>query len=140
MKGTQPRIAKYETRVLGASNRLKLCAFGLNVQGGVSLSLAEGSPKATWEESLRLTKQLDSYGIEATIPLARWRGYGGAGNLAARCFETFTWASGLAAATHRTSATRHLTHTDMIGRCCILPASARADPHRPVRCGKAVDG
>ena len=33
--------------------------------------------------------------------MARWRGYGGASNLGERSFETFTWATGLLAATER---------------------------------------
>lgn len=95
----EPRIDKYKTAILGSRNRLKLGVFGLNCQAGVSISLADGSPEATWDESLRLTEEADRLGIEAMIPVARWRGYGGAGNLAARCFETFTWASALAART-----------------------------------------
>ena len=55
--------------------------------------------RATWEENVRLAQHADRIGIDAIVPVARWRGYGGARNLGERSFETFTWAAGLLALT-----------------------------------------
>jgi alkanesulfonate monooxygenase SsuD/methylene tetrahydromethanopterin reductase-like flavin-dependent oxidoreductase (luciferase family) len=43
----------------------------------------------------------DGAGIEAMVPIARWRGYGGDGNPNGTSWETVTWAAGLLAATRR---------------------------------------
>ena len=53
--------------------------------------------KADWGESVRLAQLADKAGIEAVIPVARWKGRGGSVNFNHRNFETFTWAAGLAA-------------------------------------------
>ena len=55
--------------------------------------------KADWGESVRLAQLADKAGIEAVIPVARWKGMGGSVNFNHRNFETFTWAAGLAAKT-----------------------------------------
>ena len=36
----------------------------------------------------------DRIGLDAVVPVARWRGYGGKANLGDRSFDTFTWAAG----------------------------------------------
>jgi FMNH2-dependent dimethyl sulfone monooxygenase len=57
--------------------------------------------RGSWEENLRLARWADRLGLDAIVPIARWRGYGGEANLGDRSFETFTWATGLLAATRR---------------------------------------
>lgn len=84
------------------ANRFKLAVFGLNVSGGQSATSAEGILKGgDWGEVRRLALQADAAGFDALIPIARWKGYGGATDWNDRCFETFTWAAGLAAVTRR---------------------------------------
>jgi FMNH2-dependent dimethyl sulfone monooxygenase len=62
----------------------------------------------------------DRIGVDAVVPIARWRGYGGAANLGDRSFETFTWATGLMAGTRRIQAfaTMHvpLAHPVMVAK------------------------
>jgi alkanesulfonate monooxygenase SsuD/methylene tetrahydromethanopterin reductase-like flavin-dependent oxidoreductase (luciferase family) len=94
-------IDKYGGPVLGEDNRLKLALFGINLRGGVTLSDVEGKIEATWEENVRLAQHADRIGLDAIVPVARWRGYGGRANLGDRSFETFIWATGLLAATKR---------------------------------------
>jgi alkanesulfonate monooxygenase SsuD/methylene tetrahydromethanopterin reductase-like flavin-dependent oxidoreductase (luciferase family) len=94
-------IDKYRQPVLNTDNKLKLAVFGINLRGGVTLSDVEGKIEATWEENKRLAQQADRLGLDAIVPVARWRGYGGSTNLGDRSFETFTWAAGLLAATRR---------------------------------------
>ncbi|MBV9417164.1 MAG: LLM class flavin-dependent oxidoreductase, partial [Solirubrobacterales bacterium] len=94
-------VPSAEAPILSGPNRLKLAVFGINENRGLVMSTAPGPPEATWEQSVRLVSEAERLGFEAVIPLARWLGYGGRQNLGARCFETFTWAAGLAALTTR---------------------------------------
>ena len=94
-------VDKFGQPVLNDENRLKLALFGINLRGGVTLSDVDGKVEATWEENRRLAQHADRLGLDAIVPVARWRGYGGDSNLGERSFETFTWATGLLAATER---------------------------------------
>jgi alkanesulfonate monooxygenase SsuD/methylene tetrahydromethanopterin reductase-like flavin-dependent oxidoreductase (luciferase family) len=94
-------VDKFRQPVLNEENKLKLALFGINLRGGVTLSDVEGNVQATWEENRRLAQHADRLGLDAIVPVARWRGYGGKSNLGDRSFETFTWATGLLAATQR---------------------------------------
>lgn len=88
--------------MLDERNRFKLGVFGLNVSGGFSCTAAEGRLKGgDWNEVKRLALQAEAAGFDALIPIARWKGFGGATNWNDLCFETFTWAAGLAAITER---------------------------------------
>ena len=88
--------------MLDSANRFKLAVFGLNVSGGQSATSAEGVLQGgDWGEVRSLALQADAAGFDALIPIARWKGYGGPTNWNDRCFETFTWAAGLAAITRR---------------------------------------
>ena len=99
---TDTPVDKFRQPVLNDENQLKLALFGINLRGGVTLSDVEGKVEATWEENRRLAQHADRLGLDAIVPVARWRGYGGDSNLGERSFETFTWATGLLAATERT--------------------------------------
>jgi FMNH2-dependent dimethyl sulfone monooxygenase len=96
-----PVVEKDATPMLGGGNRLKLAVFGVNENRGLVMTKVAGPPQATWPESMRIAQEAERLGFEAIIPLARWLGYGGANNPGSRCFETFTWAAGLAAITKR---------------------------------------
>ena len=98
---TDTPVDKFRQPVLNDENQLKLALFGINLRGGVTLSDVDGKAEATWEENRRLAQHADRLGLDAIVPVARWRGYGGTSNLGERSFETFTWASGLLAATQR---------------------------------------
>ncbi|HUB76690.1 MAG TPA: LLM class flavin-dependent oxidoreductase [Solirubrobacteraceae bacterium] len=92
---------KRRAPVLGDDNGLKLGIFGTNLRGGVTLAEFDGNIEATWAETLRYAQIADRLDLEAVIPVARWRGYGGDHNLGERSFETFTWTTGLLAGTRR---------------------------------------
>jgi alkanesulfonate monooxygenase SsuD/methylene tetrahydromethanopterin reductase-like flavin-dependent oxidoreductase (luciferase family) len=94
-------LDKHETPVMSAQNALKLGIFGINMRGGVTLASFDGMVAGTWEENVRLAQHADRIGIDAIVPVARWRGYGGRENLGDVSFETFTWAAGLLALTRR---------------------------------------
>ena len=115
-------VDKYAQPVLNDENRLKLALFGINLQGGVTLADVEGKCEATWPENVRYATLADRIGIDAIVPVARWRGYGGRANLGERSFETFTWATGLLASTSRIQvfATFHvpLAHPVLAAKMC----------------------
>jgi FMNH2-dependent dimethyl sulfone monooxygenase len=94
-------IDKQSTPVLNDDNALKLGIFATNLRGGVTLADIEGNLEGTWDETLGLALWADRIGLDAVVPIARWRGYGGQANLGDRSFETFTWATGLLAHTER---------------------------------------
>ena len=94
-------VDKFQQPVLNTENALKLAVFGINLRGGVTMANVEGKAEGTWEENRRLAQHADRLGLDAVIPIARWRGYGGLSNLGDRSFETFTWATGLLACTQR---------------------------------------
>jgi hypothetical protein len=79
---------KFGTPVLGAEHPLRLGIFGINLRGGVTLADVEGNVQGTWDENVRLAQWADRLGLDAVVPIARWRGYGGAANLGDHSFET----------------------------------------------------
>jgi alkanesulfonate monooxygenase SsuD/methylene tetrahydromethanopterin reductase-like flavin-dependent oxidoreductase (luciferase family) len=79
--------------------KLKLGLFGTNCSNGLTVSHAETTYRATWEHSLAIAQPGDAMGFEMLVPIARWRGFGGTNDFNGICFETYTWAAGLAAAT-----------------------------------------
>jgi alkanesulfonate monooxygenase SsuD/methylene tetrahydromethanopterin reductase-like flavin-dependent oxidoreductase (luciferase family) len=97
--------------MLDPVNRLKLAVFCANVARGTSISLAESLPEASWEESARLARAADRAGIDAMIPLGRWKNNARTRPDDDRFLEPFTWAAGLAAITERIGvfATVHMT-------------------------------
>ena len=89
--------------LLNNPNPFKLALFGFNVYGGLSVSTNPNKIQVNWAESLRLGKKAENLGLDALIPIARWKGFGGRSDHNDRCFETNTWAAALAAATENIS-------------------------------------
>ena len=82
-------------------NRLKLGVFGSNLGGGCVATQAPGRLPPTWPATLEVAELADRAGLEALVPVARWRGFGGPTNFSGQSFETYTWAAGLGARTER---------------------------------------
>ncbi len=81
------------------ANRVKLAIFGLNCDYGCTISTAEGRWELNWPDTARVAQLADAAGIEALVPIARWRGFGGVTDFNASNYETYTWAAGVAAST-----------------------------------------
>ena len=79
--------------------RLKLGTFQSNLDYGCLMSDIEGRLKISWPNTRTLAKLADEMEFEALLPVARWRGFGGATDPQGPGFETFTWAAGIAGAT-----------------------------------------
>jgi FMNH2-dependent dimethyl sulfone monooxygenase len=80
-------------------NALKLGLFGSNCSGGLAFTRLPERWEASWENNLRLALLAEGGGLECMVPVARWKGFGGATNVNAISLETITWACGLLAHT-----------------------------------------
>jgi alkanesulfonate monooxygenase SsuD/methylene tetrahydromethanopterin reductase-like flavin-dependent oxidoreductase (luciferase family) len=82
-------------------NQLKIGLFGANCSSGRSATMVAERWSATWPDCLRLARMAEAAGIDFMLPIARWKGYGGATDFHGTSLETMTWAAGLLAATER---------------------------------------
>lgn len=78
---------------------LKLGVFSSNCSGGMIMSDAPTGFRVTWEQQLQIARTADRLGLEAMVPVGRWTGFRGNTNFNGVCFETYTWAAGIAQAT-----------------------------------------
>lgn len=83
---------------LGA-RKLKLGTFQTNLDSGCVMSDLAGRLEITWPNTVALAQLADAMQFEALVPVARWRGFGGATDPQGPGFETYTWAAGIAGAT-----------------------------------------
>jgi FMNH2-dependent dimethyl sulfone monooxygenase len=96
------RDTRAASRILDPANKFKLAIFGLNQRRGTNISDIEGTPRVTWDESMRIAQLADAAGIDGLVPLARWKNMGRDDKIDFhRTFETLTWAAALAAVTER---------------------------------------
>ena len=79
----------------------KLGVFSANADGGLALTTVPERWKATWPDNVAAARIADKGGFDFFLPIARWAGFGGKTHAREWSFETFTWASGLAALTKR---------------------------------------
>lgn len=91
---------RFKNPVLG-SNPMKLGVMAFNCSGGSAVTTAPEAWPMTWPDNVRLAQLADRAGMEALLPVGRWKGYGGPSNFNNRTFESFTWAAGMAAVTER---------------------------------------
>src|SRR5262249_29156274 len=82
-------------------NQLKIGVFGANCSSGRSATMVDERWSASWPDCLRLARMAEQAGIDFLLPIARWKGYGGATDFHGTTLETMTWAAGLLAATER---------------------------------------
>ena len=82
-----------------SDNKMKLGVFGVNVSNGCAMTSAEGALKTTWPNTKAICTAADRAGFEALVPVGRWKGFGGKTNFNGSCFETYTWAAGMASVT-----------------------------------------
>ena len=80
---------------------MKLGLFGANCSSGRTYATIPERWDATWANNLELARLADEIGLDALVPIARWKGYGGESNPNGSSFESITWACGLLAATQR---------------------------------------
>jgi dimethylsulfone monooxygenase len=93
------RADRRSTNPVFNDHKLKLGTFQSNLDYGCLMADVEGRLKITWSNTVALAKLGDEMEFEALVPVARWRGFGGKLNPQGPGFETYTWASGIAAST-----------------------------------------
>jgi alkanesulfonate monooxygenase SsuD/methylene tetrahydromethanopterin reductase-like flavin-dependent oxidoreductase (luciferase family) len=81
------------------ANRFKLGLFSINADGGTAFTKVENRWRAEWSDIETLARTADAAGLEFILPIARWKGYGGATSVRGASFETLTHAAALAAIT-----------------------------------------
>jgi len=91
----------------------------------MNVSTAPSSWTIEWSYHRQLVQKADALGFEILVPVARWRGMGGETDYTGENYETFTYASAVAASTENimTVGTVHAP---------IIP-SARRPPRRGPR-------
>jgi FMNH2-dependent dimethyl sulfone monooxygenase len=107
--GPKVRGDRRSTNPVFNDRRLKLGTFQTNLDYGCLMADVEGRLKISWPNTVALAKLADAMEFEALVPVARWRGFGGKLNPQGPGFETYTWASGIAASTENSGvvATSH---------------------------------
>ena len=98
---TSARKDRRETNPAFGGRKLKLGTFQTNLDSGCVMSDLDGKLVISWANTLRLAKLADEMEFEALVPVARWRGFGGATNPQGPGFESFTWAAGIGALTEK---------------------------------------
>jgi alkanesulfonate monooxygenase SsuD/methylene tetrahydromethanopterin reductase-like flavin-dependent oxidoreductase (luciferase family) len=92
-------MAALSPHPLHGPHRFKLGLFSANADGGLAITTVDERWRAGWTENVALARMADEAGYDFLLPIARWRGFGGATRVREHSFETFTWAAGLAAIT-----------------------------------------
>ena len=84
---------------LFGGNRMKLGVMAFNCSHGSTITTVPEVWKLDWADTVTIAQAVDRSGMEALLPVGRWRGYGGPSDFNSTTFETFTWASALGALT-----------------------------------------
>jgi dimethylsulfone monooxygenase len=125
MSGTISRV-KNSTNPIFNDNKLKLGTFCTNTIPNMSFVPEMRMP--TWQNTLAAAQLADAAGLEAIVPIARWKGYldekpDHRSNI---ILETFTWAAGVAAST-KYSAVFSTSHAPTMHPVLVAKESATID-------------
>lgn len=107
--GRMSGMTRADTNPIFNNNKLKLGTFCTNTVS--NMTFVPERRDASWANSLAAARLADNAGLEAIVPIARWKGYldGRPEHFSNDVFDVFTWAAGLAQATRYSSifATSH---------------------------------
>ena len=84
-----------------SKNKFKLGLFGMNLSSGRSATKVPERWSGNWDDNVIAAQMADAAGMDFHLPVARWKGFGGATNFEGAGFETTLWAGGLLAQTKR---------------------------------------
>ena len=93
---TDPYTAR--ARLFGG-NRMKLGVMAFNCSHGSTITTVPEAWQLNWPDTRDIAQAVDRSGMEALLPVGRWKGYGGPSNFNNCTFESFTWASAIGAVT-----------------------------------------
>jgi alkanesulfonate monooxygenase SsuD/methylene tetrahydromethanopterin reductase-like flavin-dependent oxidoreductase (luciferase family) len=96
-----PSAEDYTARArLFGGNRMKLGVMAFNCSHGSTITTVPEAWQLNWPDTKDIAQAVDRSGMEALLPVGRWKGYGGPSNFNNRTFESFTWASAIGAVTN----------------------------------------
>ncbi len=107
-------------------NRFKLGVFSFNADGGLTITRVPERWPATWEGIAATARIADAAGLEFLLPIARWKGFGGALNSRETSYETLTFAAALSGVT-RNIAVFSTVHVPMVHPVFAAKALATID-------------
>jgi alkanesulfonate monooxygenase SsuD/methylene tetrahydromethanopterin reductase-like flavin-dependent oxidoreductase (luciferase family) len=122
------------THPMHGPNRFKLGLFSTNADGGLALTRVPERWPATWEGIAASTRMADRAGLEFILPIARWKGFGGALNSRETSLETLTFAAALSGITERI-ALFSTVHVPMVHPVFAAKALATVDQASGGRAG-----
>ena len=122
------------THPMYGPNRFKLGIFSANADGGLTFTRVPERWPARWSEIVEVAQMADRAGIEFFLPIARWKGFGGAVNSRETSFETLTFAAALAGHTRRI-ALFSTVHVPMVHPVFAAKALATVDHATDGRAG-----
>jgi alkanesulfonate monooxygenase SsuD/methylene tetrahydromethanopterin reductase-like flavin-dependent oxidoreductase (luciferase family) len=96
-------MERHATRMFN-ENKFKLGLFGMNCNGGLTMTKAPERWEQSWANNLKAARLAENAGLEFLLPIGRWHGYRGETDTEGTTWETLTWATGLLAATNEISA------------------------------------
>ena len=126
ISGKITSVKNTATNPIFNDNKLKLGTFCTNTIPNMTFVPEMRQP--TWANTLASARLADSAGLEAIVPIARWKGYldDKADHPSNIVFETFTWAAGVAAATEY-SAVFATSHAPTMHPMLVAKESATID-------------
>ena len=66
--------------LVNSSNKVKLGVMAFNCSHGSTVTKVPEAWAMSWEDNLALARMADQAGMEALLPVGRWKGYGGQSN------------------------------------------------------------
>lgn len=96
-------MERAQTRMFN-ENRFKLGLFGMNCNGGLTMTKAPERWDQSWRNNVAAAQLAEEAGLEFLLPIGRWHGYRGETDTEGTTWETLTWAAGLLGATREISA------------------------------------
>src|SRR5262249_10238213 len=93
----RPRGEAAMANALFNNNKMRLGEFGRKVGQGCARARAEGHLELNWANSRDIVETADRIGLEALVPVARWKGFGGVTDFNGASYESLTWAAAMGA-------------------------------------------
>lgn len=84
---------------LFGGNCMKLGVMAFNCSHGSTITTVPEHWTLSWSATQEIIEMVDRSGMEAVLPVGRWRGYGGPSDFNGSTYETFTWAAAVGALT-----------------------------------------
>ena len=124
MNSASPSAEDYTARArLFGGNRMKLGVMAFNCSHGSTITTVPEAWQLNWPDTKDIAQAVDRSGMEALLPVGRWKGYGGPSNFNNCTFESFTWASAIGAVTSSVLGAASIGYQSLDSRARLQPTS-----------------